>query len=135
MPMPSPTMPNRRRATSSSRHTMTTARDPVLLFAYDLGYTRVPEVPERLGGMFEQTRLLRRLRRRHRGRQVDQPLGVGGEAAEHLECRDPVLLTDRDRVVQPSRDQSLTGDVGDVQQVVMDLLRGQWWLRGLRANE
>ena len=96
----------------------------MLLFAHNLGHANVPEVPERLSGVLEQTRLLGRLRRRHRGRQIDQPLRIRGESAEHLERGDPVLLADRDRVVQPSRDQPLAGNVGDVEQVVVDLLCG-----------
>ena len=60
---------------------------------------------------------------RHRRRQVDQPLRVGGEPAHHLQRRGGVLLADRDVAVQPRRDDPLAEHVLDVEQVVVRLLR------------
>src|SRR5205807_7892285 len=84
-------------AEASARHVLIPAYDDhrsrphVLLFAHALRHANVTEIPERLSRVIEQTRMLGRLRPRHRGRQIDQPLRIRGESAEHLERGDPVL--------------------------------------------
>ena len=97
-------------------------RAHVLLFADDLRRTLAAEVGERLGGMFQQARLAARLARRHRGRQVDQPLRVGGEPAHHFQRRRGVLLPNRDVAPQPGRDDPLAEDVVGIEHVVVGLL-------------
>ena len=98
-------------------------RPHVLLFADDLRGTLAAVVGERLGGVFQQPRLAARLARRHRGRQVDQPLRVGGEPAHHLQGRRGVGLPDRDVAPQPGRDDPLAQHVVGVEHVVVSLLR------------
>ena len=84
------------------------ARAHVLLFADDLW--RRPDVDSRRmlrRDVPASPGCLARLGRRHRGRQVDQPLRIGGEAAHHFQRGDGVLFADRDVVVQPSGDDPL----------------------------
>ena len=74
------------------------------------------EPGERLLGVLEHVRPLRRRGRRHRGRQVDQPARVDGEAAHDLERRRGVLLAHGDGAGEPRLDDALAGDVLDVEQ-------------------
>src|SRR6185437_5386708 len=53
-------------------------RAHVLLLAYHGWNIRVPVISERFGRIFEIARLAGRLRRRHRGRQIDEPLRIHG---------------------------------------------------------
>src|SRR6266545_309568 len=105
MPKPSSMTPKRRRATSSSRQTITIAREPmcvadviceekhmgsaddhdrarahVLLLADHVRDAFVAVVRERFRRMLEQAGFLARLRGRDGGRQVDEPFRVDGEA-------------------------------------------------------
>ena len=104
-------------------------RPHVLLLADHLRGTLGAVVGERLGRVFEQPRLAARLARGHGGRQVDQPLGVGGEPAHHLQGGGGVGLPDRHVPPQPGGDDPLAQHVLGVEQVVVGLLGGQ--LRGL----
>ena len=75
--------------------------------------------------MLEQAVPLRRLARRHRRRQVDQPLRIRREPAHHLEGSGGVLLSDCDVPVQPGRDEPLASHVVDVEEIIVGLLRAQ----------
>ena len=97
-------------------------RAHVLLLADDLRDTLAAVVGERLGGMLQQARLAAGLAGRHGGRQVDQPLRVGGEPAHHLQGRRGVLLADRDVAPQPGRDDPLAEHVLGVEHLVVGLL-------------
>ena len=102
-------------------------RPHVLLLADDLRGALAAVVGERLGGMFQQARFAARLARRHGGRQVDQPLRVGGETAHHFQRRRGMGLPNRDVSPQPGRDDPLAQHVLGVENLVVGLLRRELW--------
>ena len=95
----------------------------MLLLADDVRRALFAVIRERLLWMLEQVGLLARLARRHRRRQIDEPPGVGGEAAHHLQGRARVLFADRDVALQARLDEALAQHVVDVQHIVVLLLR------------
>ncbi len=100
-------------------------RPHVLLFAHDLRHTARTIVRKRLGRVFEKAVLVARFARRHRGRQIDEPFWIGGEAAHYLQGRHGVFLADRHAGAQPGRDDPLAEHVLGVQQIVVNLLARQ----------
>src|SRR6185503_6542807 len=99
-------------------------RTHVLLFANDARNALMPEVSKRLGRVFEQIRLATRLRWRHRWRQIDQPLRIGRKPAHHFESGNAVLFPDRYVPIKTRGNNALAGNVLDIKNVVVFLLRG-----------
>ncbi len=102
------------------------ARAHVLLLADDLRDALVEVVVEGLLGVLQQVGLLAGLARRHGRRQVDQPFGIGGEAAHHLQRRGGVLFADGHVAAQARLDDALAEHVVDVQHIVVFLLHRQF---------
>jgi hypothetical protein len=92
-------------------------RAHVLLLADDAVEVLVPVVGERLGGVFEELRQRRRLHRRHRRRQINEPARVGREPRHHLQRRGRVLLADHHPARELRLDRAAPGDVGEVEQI------------------
>ncbi len=115
----------------------------MLLFANYACNSFPLEVRKGFCGMFQQSRSARRLRRRHRGRQVNQPFRVGRKPAHHLQSSQGILFSDRYVVMEACRDNPFPNHVVDVQEVIMELLGCQlgclcygrdYWPHGLRVS-
>lgn len=91
------------------------ARAHMLFFAHNLGHALVQEVGEHLCRMFQQIWFQGSFTGRHRGRQIDQPLWIDRKSAHHFHRGNGILFANRHRVVQPSRDDSLTEHIVNVQ--------------------
>ena len=87
----------------------------MLLLAHDTGDSVTAEGSERLCGMLQQARPLGGRRRRHGGGQVDQPAGVGGEAAHHLKGGNAVLLAYGHGLGEAGRDDALADGVVEIE--------------------
>ena len=75
--------------------------------------------------MFQKSGLFGCFCGRHRGRQVDQPLRIRGKPAHDFKSRERVFLPDRHIVMQPSCDNTLSDHIIDIEQIVVNLLRGE----------
>ena len=87
--------------------------------------TLAAEVRKHFGRMLEEAGGFAGLARGHRRRQIDQPAGVDGEPAHHLERGRRVFFTDRDVAAQAGRNESLAEHVIGIEQIVAGLLGGQ----------
>ena len=129
MPLPSPAMRGlaeaAQRGLPIATHHRHRPRSHVLLFAHHPAHAVAGVVGERLLGMFQQPVRRRSITGSHGRRQVDQPLGVDGEAAHHLQGGGGVLRAHGHVATQPSGDGPFAGDVVQIQQLVVGLLRAQ----------
>jgi hypothetical protein len=96
----------------------------VLLLADHLGDTVTSVRDERFAGMLEQVRTARGGRRGHGGREVDEPAGVDGEAAHHLEGSGGVLGADGDAGLETGVDDPLAEHVVGIEQLGRPLRLG-----------
>ena len=80
-----------------------------------------PVIGERLLGAFEPALHRARLRRRHRGRQVDQPARINRVPAHHLQRRRRVRLGHHDDAQVARLDRLAAEHVGDVELARMRL--------------
>ena len=88
----------------------------MLLLAHHPRHAVAPVGGQRVGRMLEQPRAAAGRHRRHRRRQVDQPLRGDREPAHHLQRGRRVLFRDRDPPAQPGLDPPPAEYVGDVEQ-------------------
>ena len=95
----------------------------VLFFAHHALHAEALVVVEGFGGVFEQVGQGRIFGGRHGGRQVQQPLGVQGETAHHLQGGHGVFLTDGHALHEAGFDELLAGHVADVEDLVGFLLQ------------
>src|SRR6266705_994337 len=108
MPMPSPG-----HAEAFSRSIFVTADDDhgtrshVLLLADNARHTGVAKVSEGFCRMLQQSKRMARLARGHRGRQINQPLGIRSETAHHFQRRDSVLRANGDVAMEACADDAL----------------------------
>ena len=72
--------------------------------------------------MLQQVGLLAGLTRRHRGRQVNEPLRVHGEAAHHFERGDGVFFANGQVAVQLGFNNALADDIINVENIILRLL-------------
>src|SRR6266496_1025351 len=122
MPMLSPATPKCLRAVCSSRHTITTAREPICFSSQTTRGTPSSIVGKGLGRMLQQAWFAGCLGGRHGWRQIDQPFWIGGKATHDLQRCDGVFFAYRDVLLQASRNVTLAGDIFHVQNIVVLLL-------------
>ena len=97
----------------------------MLFLAHDASDPFAAEVGKSFRRMFQKSWFFGCLCGRHRGRQVDQPLGIRCKAAHHFKSGQRVLLPHGDIVVEASCHNSLADHIVDIEQIVVDLLRGK----------
>ena len=97
----------------------------MFLLAYDLRHSLVTVIGEGFSGVFQESGFLRRFGRGHRGREINQPFGIGRKPAHDLQRGYGILLADRDVVVQAGRNDPLAQDILHVEQIVVLLLGTQ----------
>jgi hypothetical protein len=83
-----------------------------------------PVIAQEMGGIFEPVRRVTGVRRRHRWRQIDQPPGIDGEPAHHLQRRSALLFTHHNGGPQARVDRLLPQDLIEVKPLVSLLLGG-----------
>src|SRR6202167_6275426 len=97
-------------------------RAHVFFLADDLLQGVLAEIGESFRWIFEIVGASRGFTRRHRRRQIDEPMGIGGEAAHDLQCRNRMLFSDGDIALQPRLYKTLASDVFQIEYVIEFLL-------------
>ncbi len=103
------------------------ARTHVLFFADDRRNAFMAIVGEGFGRMLEQAGFVAGLGGRHCRRKIDEPFGIGGEAAHDFERGHGVFFADGDVGMQPRSDEALADYVCEIEKVVVSLLRAECW--------
>jgi hypothetical protein len=106
------------------------ARAHVLFLNHHLGDAFLAVVAERLVGMLKQVFTATGRARRHGWGQMDQPFRMHAEARHHLERGGAGALVDDDVATEAGFDDALACDQGEVEQVVVLLLKAE---RAVRA--
>ena len=116
----------------------------MLFFTNHARHALPTKICKRFCRVLQQPRPFCRFSWRHRGRQIDQPLGICRKPAHHFQRGQRVFLPHGHVVMQPRRDNSLSDHVINVEQIVLHLLRserghgfrrrGDNWFHGLRVH-